>query len=419
MAIGKDGNRHTTRGNGLALTVLLWTLSAGALLIAGSITSYYLFLAIVQLVRPGRSTPLKDPPGSELTSFVIVIPAHNESASIGQTIRSCQDLDYPTDRYSIVVVADNCSDDTALLARKSGATCLVRQDPAERGKGYALAFAFDRIDMQRFEAAVILDADCKIDRNALSVFSAEVSQGRRVLQAKYVAANPDQSPMSYALAIGNALENDLFFSPKSRLNWAVLLRGTGMVLHRNVLHQVPWTAFSIVEDIEYAITLARHRVQVHFVDSTAVRSDFPFASQQLRVQRRRWASGNLDFARRQAIHLMLEGLRSHNWVLFDAGWTFLTLSRPLVILMASCAFAFALTGRIAARDGQFDLVLAVSAAILILLTLYVTMGILSLGLTGRRMRLLLRTPATAVRLLATSLAGLLGKSETAWTRTPR
>jgi len=403
----------------LVLTVLLWALSAGALLIAGSITSYYLFLAIVQLVRPRRSTPLQDSRGKEFTSFVIVIPAHNESASIGQTIRSCQELDYPCDRYSIVVVADNCSDDTALLARESGATCLVRQNQAERGKGYALAFAFDRIDMQMFEAAVILDADCRIDRNALSAFSTEISRGRRVLQAKDVASNPDQSPMSYALCIGNVLENDLFYAPKSRLGWAVLLRGTGMVLHRDILRRFPWSAFSIGEDFEYAVTLARHGIEVCFVDSTGVYSDFPSDVQQLGVQRRRWASGTLGLARHQAIHLMWEGLRRRNWVLFDTGWTFLTLSRPLLLLMTFSAFAVALLGRMATGDGRFDSILVVSAAVLFLLALYVLLGILSLGVTAHRLKLLVQTLGTAIRLIATSLVGLLSGKKSSWTRTPR
>src|SRR5262249_55593142 len=146
-----------------------------------------------------------------------------------------------------------------------------------------------------------------------------------VLQASSVAANPEDSAVSYAVAVGNVLENDLFYAPKSRLGLSVLLRGTGMVFRRDVLERHPWQAHSITEDMEYTLELLRAGVGVRFLSDVRVVSDFPAHAEQLRVQRLRYAAGNLRFGKGKALRLMAEGILARRATLFDLGWTLLVL----------------------------------------------------------------------------------------------
>ena len=126
------------------------------------------------------------------------------------------------------------------MAGSHGATCLVRHDEEKRGKGYALEWALPQVLSAGHNAIVVLDADCQIDSHALLAFDEYLCSGARVLQASDVVGNPDESPTSYVLALANALENDCFYTPKSALGLAVLLRGTGMAFHREVLLRFPW-----------------------------------------------------------------------------------------------------------------------------------------------------------------------------------
>jgi 1,2-diacylglycerol 3-beta-glucosyltransferase len=394
----------------LAIVALLLLAAGGAM-----VGTLWVF-ALAAWMR--RERPPRDEPGGQ-TSFAVVIPAHDEEAGIGRTLESCRALDYPPGRHTVFVVADNCADRTAQVAREQGAVCIERRDPLKVGKGHALSFAFDRIDLERHEAVLVLDADCLIDRHALRSLDRQLRRGSRALQMNNRGSNPDESATSYLLAVGNTIENDLYYAPKSALGGVVLLRGTGMVFHRDLLRRFPWRAHSAAEDIEYTLTLCRHGQRVRFVSDAAVRSAFPVGGSQLRVQRSRWAEGSLGLARRQAWRLIGEGLGRGRLELIDAGWTLMTLSRPLVALVALAGLVLALAAARIAPHRPAPIAWWIAACPLALLAAYFCAGVVRLGVTRRRMGLLLASPIDAARLLFIALVGLVRRREGAWTRTPR
>ncbi|MFH1919673.1 MAG: glycosyltransferase [Planctomycetota bacterium] len=213
----------------MLLLQIVCTLSLAA---AAAGCFYQVLLALVALL-PRAAGPL--PTDSPDTTFAIVIPAHNEETVIADTLRSCAAIDYPADKKTVYVVADNCDDRTAQIAQTAGATCLVRTDTQQRGKGQALRWAFDRILPEGPDAVVVLDADSALESGSLNAFDRHLRSGEAVLQANSGVANPDDNATSYVLAVASTLENDLFYAPKDRLGMAVLLQGTGMVLSRRVL----------------------------------------------------------------------------------------------------------------------------------------------------------------------------------------
>jgi cellulose synthase/poly-beta-1,6-N-acetylglucosamine synthase-like glycosyltransferase len=377
---------------------------------------YYAVLALYALVmRQGPSLPRS----TAEHSFAILIPAHNEEAGILTALHACADLDYPKDRYQVFVIADNCTDQTAKRAIGTGATCLERSDAERRGKGAALEWAFERILPLGHDAFVILDADCRIDRHALRVFDQHLTSGADMLQANDVAANPDDSVASYALAVGNLIENRLFYAPKSRLGLAVFLRGTGVVLHRKILEQYPWQAASLTEDTEFTLRLLRDGHRVRFVSDVAVSSDFPSRWDELHVQRVRWATGNMRLSKLYALRLLWEGLCKRHASLFDAGCTLLVLSRPLVLLELALALLLSLCCVFLAPGPFSTGLFATALAVLGLQISYFALGVALLGINPARLGFLCRSPLVILRLLRIALGGILRLDRITWARTPR
>ena len=378
---------------------------------------YYWFLAVYSLTS-SISTP-GDDLDAPSNNFAIIIPAHNEEAVIAITIKSCLEQDYPFDKFKIFVIADNCTDATAKIAEDNKVACLVRKDERDIGKGHALSWAFSHILPQGFDGIVVLDADCIIDKHALREFDKYFHAGNLVLQANDVASNPDDSPMSYAMAVGNVIENDLFYAPKSDLGLSVFLRGTGMVFHRDLLTQFPWKAHSIVEDVEYTLILLRHGYQIKFVKNVKVRSSFPVTREQLNVQRTRWACGNLSFGKKNALNLFFEGLVNKNLRVMDAGFTFFVLSRPLVI--AEIILACTVSGIYWLIDGGLlgGVYFGIAISALLSFIGYFGLGILLLGINIHRLYFLLAAPFVLTRLIFIAIINVFGIKNLSWHKTPR
>jgi glycosyltransferase involved in cell wall biosynthesis len=368
--------------------------------------AYYLTLAAVGLWARCR------PPfvvGDADRSFVILIPAHDEEATLERVLRSCAELEYPRERFQVVVIADNCRDDTAAVARSAGAVCLERTDPEHPGKGHAIAFALRHVLAQPWDAVVILDADCTLDRHALRAFARRLNRGEPVLQARVAAANIDDSPISYAVAVGNVLENDLVYLPRSRLGAALMLRGTGMVFATEVLRAHPWQAFSVVEDREYSLRLLQAGIAVRWVQEVTVASIYPAGREQLQVQRSRWSAA---LGRQSGA-----GLPWRNRAELLASR--LLLSRPLVLLELLLAAGSATLCLLLVPGETSTLLAGITALVVLLQGLYFGLGVLLLGLTWRRLGLLLAAPVVVGRLIFITLAGLLGRWPASWNRTPR
>lgn len=382
---------------------------------AALVCLYYMSLAVFALISRKETVLIK---GNPAHTFAIVIPAHNEEQTLSIALRSCAGLDYPKDKYKIFVIADNCSDRTAEVARDNGVSCLERHDEGKKGKGFALEWGFKRILPEGHDALVVLDADCQLDSNALRVFDYYLKNGESVLQANDAASNPDNNAMSYAVAVGNLIENRLFYAPKSRLGLAVFLRGTGMVFRREVLEQHPWQAHSIVEDAEYTLRLIRGRIKIRFIDEVNVFSEYPDQKDQLTVQRIRWAK-NLGFSKMRAFRLIWEGMIQGRGLLTDAGWTLLVLSRPLVLLELFIAVILGLLCVWLLPGPLSNGLFAMGLILLLIQFFYFGLGVILLGVNSRRIMFLLSSPATIGRLIIISLLGVFGARGSIWARTPR
>jgi cellulose synthase/poly-beta-1,6-N-acetylglucosamine synthase-like glycosyltransferase len=350
--------------------------------------------------------------GSEvsLKRFAIVVPAHNEEAGLAATLSSLCRLDYPKHLFQIVVVADNCSDGTASVAKSFNVMCIERRDSVNRGKGYALSFAFSHVLKENIDALVVLDADNLISQNFLKKMSACLARGHHVIQSKNTVKNPLESPLTWILAVGNSIENNLYCAGKARMGLSAPLRGTGMCFSRDILVRFPWAASSVAEDTEYGLTLVENGHVIYFSEESEVMSDAPVTLEMLMAQRIRWASGNMHLARRNAFHLLWAGIRAGKPILVDTGWSMLIRSKPLMFA-ASCGLLFV--------SMILQKLQAWSFLTLLMWMAYFGAGIWSAGLSPRSVRLTLFSPFYLVWLVVIALFGCAGFRGRLWARTAR
>ena len=346
-------------------------LAAVALLIPATVAClYYVGFALL-----GRRRPLT-PSDRPTRRIAVLIPAHDEELSLGLSLQSILNADYPTELREVVVVADNCTDGTARLARRFGVTALERTDALRRGKGYALAFGLETILATRPDAVLILDADCQVEPNIFRVLNAHLERGADAVQCAVLTRNADDASTSFVGAMGNVFDN-LLAAGKDRAGRPVPLRGSGMCFRRDVVERFPWQDFGLTEDAEYSDRLTAGGVRVRFEARELVRSETPTRRGDLYQQRRRW---------RAALRGPGFGLR---WV----------ESKPLVLAQLLA------TGPVVALTAEPGMAAWYAVLVFLTVSLYLYAAA-HVGLTWRRVGYLLAAPWIVARLVGVTLGGL-------------
>ena len=294
---------------------------SAALVLAGSYLSCYVAYWCILLATHLLSSARPSMAGARLTRFAIVIPAHNEELLLPRLLASIRDQDYPRERFDAVVVADNCTDGTADAARRMGSIVLERVDEARRGKGYALNWALNSLDLGSYDAVLVVDADF-ISPNALGSLDGAM-QKERVIQCYSGVGNPDESWFTRLLDVSRTLNNDIYSSAKQRLGLSTQLIGTGMCFSSPILKKFGWEAFTVGEDCEHYAALVSNGETVGFCWDAKVLHQESSSLKQATSQRMRWSSGRFAVAWRFGLGLLRQGIMERNLVKFDAGLGFL------------------------------------------------------------------------------------------------
>lgn len=347
--------------------------------------------------------------------FDIVVPAHNEEAEIAQTVASLRAVEYPRSHFRVLVVADNCSDATAARAAAAGAQVLVRHDTERRGKGYALAYAFERSRADRVaDVVVVVDADTLVSPNLLSAFAARFTAGASVVQADYGVRNPHASWRTRLMTIALAAFHGVRSVARERLGLSCGLRGNGMGFTTSVLEQHPPQAFSIVEDLEYGIHLGYAGVRVEYVHEARVLGHMAVSEGASRTQRRRWERGRQALVRAHVPELLRQAIRRRSALLLDLA---LDLIVPPIGQLALFSGLGLMTAAVAMLFGAVVAPFVWGAALLGLL-LHVLAGWYVSGVGLRGLVDLLWAPVYVIWKLSLRF-GDRGKTPQEWVRTKR
>lgn len=242
--------------------------------------------------------PLDEGAESRCGKLAVVVPAHNEKENIEACVRSLLRCDEVPNGARIVVVADNCTDNTAELARAAGAEVLERNDDERRGKGYALEHAFEHVLLDAdVEAALVVDADTTVAPNFLTIMARAFGSGADGAQCKYLVGNPDETDRGRLMNVALLAFNIARPRARENLGLSVGILGNGFGLHRRVLEALPYTARSVVEDLEYHLMMVQAGYRVRFVDETGVTADLPTSERGQKTQRERWEGGRYRMIR--------------------------------------------------------------------------------------------------------------------------
>ncbi len=283
------------------LDVLAWAIAA-IVLVPGVVLAVQLWAAPRRIGDDRQAAHTGRTP-----RIAVVVPAHDEAGGIAPTLRAIRTQLTAGDR--LLVVADNCSDDTAGVARAEGAEVLERTDPVRRGKGYALDAGVRALAGNPPDVVVFVDADCDVQTGSLARLGRAATHLGAPVQALYLMHAPTGAPLgtriaAYAWIVRNAVRP----AGAARLGWPCQLMGTGMALPWPLAETAPLASGHLVEDMQLGLALARAGTAPRFVPAAVVTSHFPLDRAALRTQRTRWEHGHLSVALGAGLPLLGHGL---------------------------------------------------------------------------------------------------------------
>ena len=245
------------------------------------------------LVRRRRGAPMIATKKPRLLFFV---PAHDEELMIGNCVRALQAMDYPASYRRVVVIADNCSDSTAKIARDAGAEVFERSDLDARGKPHALAWALGQVDLKEWDACVIIDAD-SIVAPSFGLGVAEIAPVNDIIfQPNNVVLNEFETWLTRLGGLLGRCRFEVTYPLKTAagLNCPI---SNGMGFGANILRRDGWRSFSITEDTELYAIYTEAGVQIRHAGAATVYSQEASSLGQGGTQRRRWLAGRIHIMR--------------------------------------------------------------------------------------------------------------------------
>ena len=306
---------------------LLWDILLLALAVAIFIPSATLLLECSLALFPRFSS--SNPKEKISTELAILIPAHNEAMVIRSTLESL--LPQVKSAKNIVVIADNCTDNTAEIASQYDVTVIKRDNEQQRGKGYALDFGLRFLQSHPPEIVIFVDADCIVEPGAIERLAREAVITGKPIQALYLLKQPHQPTKKHLISAFSFLVKNLVRPiGLAQIGLPCLLTGTGMAFPWSVLQKVSLASSNIVEDMQLGLDLALAGYSPRFCPEAKVTGVFPQQEKAAKTQRKRWEHGHLKTILNQLPTLLWSAFTQRRWDLLTLG---LELSVPPLSLL--------------------------------------------------------------------------------------
>lgn len=292
-----------------------------------------IFLLQVVAATSFKNTKPSIASSKEKPSVVILMPAHNESLVISQSIETVLPQLQGNDR--LVVVADNCTDQTATIAKKLGATVVERRHEQDLGKGYALDFGLQYLESSPPDVVVVVDADCIVANDTIERLALACVHYQRPMQALYLMeSQPKPSLKARVAQFAWIVKNKVRPLGWKALGFPCQLMGTGMAFLWRDLSRVSLATGHIVEDMKLGADLARLNKAPLFLPEALVTSVFPPTEAATNTQRARWEHGHLSVILNEAPSLIFEAAKNRNIQMLGLACDLLV--PPLAVLSLLC-----------------------------------------------------------------------------------
>jgi len=253
---------------------------------------YNLAISVCSLIK-FKEKPLLT---NKTHKFMALIPAHNEERVIKYLIESLKEQNYPKECFDIYVVADNCTDNTAEIARNAGAIVYERTDPEKKTKGYAMQWFLAKMQEQNvdYDALCVFDADNIVDKEFMKAMNKKLCQGEEVVQGYRDIKNPDDTWITAGYALFYWTQHRFYHLARYNIGLSPLLNGTGFMVKYDLIKNEGWNTKTLTEDIEFSlINIAKGRA-LGWSTEAKVYDEQPLGFKQSWSQRTRWSVGHLQ-----------------------------------------------------------------------------------------------------------------------------
>jgi cellulose synthase/poly-beta-1,6-N-acetylglucosamine synthase-like glycosyltransferase len=390
----------------------MFVLAAGALLVLGTILLGECLAALL----PGGAGRGLACAGGNRPRMAVLIPAHDEAAGIGETVRRLAAEVATGDR--LIVIADNCSDQTASVAAGAGAKVIARDQPDRRGKGFAIGFGLEHLDADPPEVVVLVDADCRVSAGGLRILAARAQETARPVQAEYLLGAPaNANPGTVISAFAVLLRNRVRPRGLHRLGLPCQLTGSGMAFPWRVLRDAPATGDNLVEDLVMGIEMALRGHAPVLCPEVQISSELPEGKEAAMGQRRRWEHGQLHTLVSYGPRLLASGLLRASPALFALGLDLMVPPLALLVMLQGGVLAASLAMAAAGVISWTPAVLA--GAGLAAVVLAVGAGWAKFARATIPLRTLLHIPGYALWKVPLYLSLLVRGKQKSWQRTAR
>ncbi|NCB31510.1 MAG: glycosyltransferase [Clostridia bacterium] len=302
---------------------ILWINSLLSFLFLTSYGYQFVYL-LYALAHPGATAPVRRqtslvPSGRR---YAALICARNEEAVISGLLQSLKAQTYPADLLEVFVAADNCSDLTALVARREGATVFERFDSTRVGKGYALHFLLESLWAQRgrlaFDGYFIIDADNRLAPDFVAQMDSVYAQGYRVVTGYRASSNYGDNWISAGYSLWFLRESRFLNGPRMGLGTSCTVTGTGFLVHPDIfIKNGGWKHFLITEDVEFSTDCILAGERIAYSPNAVFYDEQPVRFSQSWRQRLRWCKGYLQVLRHYGLRLARGMVAPHGFACFD------------------------------------------------------------------------------------------------------
>lgn len=274
---------------------------------------------------------------THLHKFAVVISARNEKNVITNLIESIKNQTYPKELIEIFVIADNCTDNTAELSKKAGATVWERNDEIKKGKGYALDFAFQRFlsDKEKydFDGFFIFDADNVLEENYIEEVNKIFTSENRIITGYRNSKNFDRNWITAGYSLWFLRESQYLNRSRHILKTSAAVSGTGFMFAREVIENLGgWKYFLLTEDIEFTVDSVINGIKIAYCEKAMLYDEQPIKFSQSWNQRMRWAKGYIQIFRKYGLKLIKSVLRFKSFACYDISMATL----PAIVLTVAC-----------------------------------------------------------------------------------
>ena len=290
---------------------------------------YQLMISICSLVKLKEKPLLID----KNHKFMAIIPAHNEEAVVGNLVESLKNQDYPKDLYDIYVIADNCTDNTAKIAREKGAIVYERFDSEKKTKGYALQWFLQQKIQENapYDAFFVFDADNIVDKGFIKAMNKKLCQGEDVVQGYRDIKNPTDSWVTAGYAIFYWTMHRFYHLARYNLGLSPLLNGTGFMVKFDVIKPNGWDTQTLTEDIEFSLKRIIKGKKLGWATDAIVYDEQPVGFRQSWSQRTRWSVGHIQCIQKYTKELA-KGVKEYKTLMNFDGLLYILGSIPMFII---------------------------------------------------------------------------------------